>query len=430
MAVFFGTIFNDNFVGTIFNDTFVGSNGNDRFNGGSGFDTANYSNLRTFFSAPQSITILPTGGISKGSLGTDQLTSVERIIANPFASNNLIDASTSPAPSFISVDLSTSRLTVGNVPFFGTLNFAVINFDDVSGTNQNDFIKGDRQSNRLRGNGGNDTFFGTLGNDTLDGGTGNDTANYRGLGRAITVKPTGIVEKSFNGGVDDTISIETIIADSLVGGNTIDSSTAAFGASLSINLSTGGASVFGPFPTINRTFLNFDNVIGTSGNDTIIGDFQANILNGSSGNDLIRAGGGNDTLVGGAGADTLTGGTGINTFIYNSRFEGADLITDFISIDRIHLSSGFAGLSLGSLAASRYGEGNSLVAAATAAFFAGASSSAAILSVGTAAGVQVWYTDNAFNTAVFGTGANLLATLSSNFTNLATVNQSNFSVIA
>ncbi|EPF24085.1 MAG: calcium-binding protein [Microcystis aeruginosa Ma_MB_F_20061100_S19] len=431
MAVFFGTIFNDNIVGTIFNDTFIGSSGNDRFNGGSGFDTADYSNLRTFFAAPQSITILPTGGILKGSLGSDQLTSVERIIANPFASNNLIDASTSPAPSFIDVDLSTSRLTVGNVPFFGTLNFAVINFDDVSGTNQNDFIKGDRQSNRLRGNGGNDTFFGTLGNDTLDGGTGNDTANYRGLGRAITVKPTGIVEKSFNGGVDDTISIETIIADSLVGGNTIDSSTAAFGASLSINLSTGGASVFGPFPTINRTFLNFDDVIGTSGNDTIIGDFQANILNGSSGDDLIGGSDGNDTLVGGFGSDFLAGGNGANTFIYNSRFEGVDFIADFISIDRIHLrSSGFAGLSLGSLAASRYGEGNSLVAAAAAAFSAGASSSAAILSVGTAAGVQVWYTNNAFNTAVFGTGANLLATLSSTFTNLATVNQSNFSVIA
>jgi len=430
MAVFFGTIFDDNIVGTIFNDIFVGSSGNDVFNGGSGLDIADYSNLRTSSLAPQSITLLPTGGILKGSLGSDRLNSIEIIVANPFASNNLIDASTSPAPSFIDVDLSTSRLTVRNVPFLGTLNFTVNNFDDVSGTNQNDLIRGDSQNNRLRGNGGNDTFFGTLGNDTLEGGTGNDTADYRGLGRAITVKPTGIVEKRF-AGVDDTISMETIIADSLVGGNTIDSSTASFGASLSINLSTGAASVFGPFPTINRTFLNFDDVIGTSGNDTIIGDFQANILNGSSGNDLISASGGNDTLVGGAGADTLTGGTGTNTFIYNSRFEGVDLITDFISIDRIQLrSSGFAGLSLGSLAASRYGEGNSLVAAAAAAFSAGSLFGAAILSVGTAAGVQVWYTNNAFNTAVFGAGASLLATLSSTFTNLATVNQSNFSVIA
>lgn len=430
MAIFPGTIFNDNFVGTSFNDTFIGSSGNDRFNGGSGFDTADYSNLRTFFAAPQSITILPTGGIFKGSLGSDQLTSVERIIANPFASNNLIDASTAAAPSFIDVDLSTSRLTVRNVPFLGTLNFTVNNFDDVSGTNQNDLIRGDSQNNRLRGNGGNDTFFGTTGNDTLDGGTGNDTADYRGLGTAITVKPTGIVEKRF-AGVDDTISMETIIANPLVGGNTIDSSTASFGASLSINLSTGGASVFGPFPTINRTFLNFDDVIGTSGNDTIIGDFQANILNGSSGNDLISASGGDDTLVGGTGADTLTGGTGADTFIYDSRFEGVDLITDFTSSDRINLrSSGFAGLSLGSLSASRYGEGNSLSVAAGAAFFAGSLFGAAILSVDTAAGVQVWYTSNTFNTLLFGTDANLLATLSSTFTNLATVNQSNFSVIA
>jgi Ca2+-binding RTX toxin-like protein len=434
MAVFFGTIFNDNFVGTRFNDTFIGSSGDDIFNGGSGFDTANYSNLRNPFSSsvsvPQSITILPTGKILKGSLGSDQLTSVERIIANPFASNNLIDASTAAAPSFIDVDLSTSRLTVRNVPFLGTLNFTVNNFDDVSGTNQNDLIRGDSQNNRLRGNGGNDSFFGTTGNDTLEGGTGNDTADYRGLGRAITVKPTGIVEKRF-AGVDDTISMETIIADPLVGGNTINSSTAASGASLSINLSTGAASVFGPFPTINRTFLNFDDVIGTSGNDTIIGDSQNNILNGGGGNDLISASGGNDTLVGGFGADTLTGGTGTNTFIYDSRFEGVDLITDFVSVDRINLrSSGFTGLSLGSLAASRYGEGSSLSGAAGAAFFAGALFNAAILSVDTAAGVQVWYTSNTFNTLLFGTDANLLATLSSTSTSLATLNQSNFSVIA
>ncbi|MBE8996168.1 calcium-binding protein [Microcystis aeruginosa] len=435
MAIFRGTILDDNFVGTSFDDTFIGSSGNDIFNGGSGFDTADYSNLRNSPSAPQSITILPTGGILKGSLGTDQLTSVEKIIANASASNNLIDASTAAAPSFIEVDLSISRLIVRNVPLLGALNFTVNNFDDVSGTNQDDFIKGDSQNNLLRGNGGNDTFFGTRGNDTLEGGTGSDTADYRGLGRAITVKPTGIVEKRL-AGVDDTISMETIIADPLVGGNTIDSSTASLGASLSINLSTGAASVFGPFPTINRTFLNFDDVIGTSGNDTITGDFQANVLNGSGGDDVISAGGGNDTLVGGAGADTLTGGTGTNTYIYNSPFEGVDLITDFISIDRIQLrSSGFAGLSRGSLSARRYGEGNSLAAAAAAAFSPGpfspgASSNAAILSVGTAAGVDVWYTSNALNTALFGTDANLLATLSSTFTNLATVNQSNFSVIA
>jgi hypothetical protein len=42
----------------------------------------------------------------------------------------------------------------------------------------------------------------------------------------------------------------------------------------------------------------------------------------------------------------------------------------------------------------------------------------------------VWYTNNAFDTTVFGTGANLLATLSSTSTSLATVNQTNFSVIA
>ncbi|MCZ8161276.1 MAG: hemolysin [Microcystis sp. LE19-196.1B] len=374
------------------------------------------------------MTVKPTGIVEKRFAGVDDTISMETIIADPLVGGNTIDSSTASLGASLSINLSTGAASVFGL--FPTINRTFLNFDDVSGTNQNDLIRGDSQNNRLRGNGGNDSFFGTTGNDTLEGGTGNDTADYRGLGRAITVKPTGIVEKRF-AGVDDTISMETIIADPLVGGNTINSSTAASGASLSINLSTGAASVFGPFPTINRTFLNFDDVIGTSGNDTIIGDSQNNILNGGGGNDLISASGGNDTLVGGFGADTLTGGTGTNTFIYDSRFEGVDLITDFVSVDRINLrSSGFTGLSLGSLAASRYGEGSSLSGAAGAAFFAGALFNAAILSVDTAAGVQVWYTSNTFNTLLFGTDANLLATLSSTFTNLATVNQSNFSVIA
>ena len=54
--------------------------------------------------------------------------------------------------------------------------------------------------------------------------------------------------------------------------------------------------------TIARSYI--DNAIGGSGNDTIIGNEIANVLNGGAGNETITGGGGNDTIIGGSGTDT------------------------------------------------------------------------------------------------------------------------------
>jgi Ca2+-binding RTX toxin-like protein len=60
----------------------------------------------------------------------------------------------------------------------------------------------------------------------------------------------------------------------------------------------------------NDTLSGFENVMGGSGNDTLIGNDEANILNGGLGNDSIMGGSGNDTLLGGDGNDALDGGEG------------------------------------------------------------------------------------------------------------------------
>jgi hypothetical protein len=54
--------------------------------------------------------------------------------------------------------------------------------------------------------------------------------------------------------------------------------------------------------------------IGTSGNDLVLGNGDANTLNGGGGNDCLVGGAGNDVLIGGAGIDVCTGGTGIDTY--------------------------------------------------------------------------------------------------------------------
>jgi Ca2+-binding RTX toxin-like protein len=54
----------------------------------------------------------------------------------------------------------------------------------------------------------------------------------------------------------------------------------------------------------NDTLANIENVLGGSGNDTLIGNGVDNRLEGGSGDDTITGGGGNDTIVAGAGTDT------------------------------------------------------------------------------------------------------------------------------
>ena len=87
----------------------------------------------------------------------------------------------------------------------------------------------------LDGGAGDDLLVGGVGNDTLNGGTGSDRADYRFLTQAITLLPTGVVNKG-TAGTDQLISIERIIG-ATGQANVIDASTATnFGAAAKINI--------------------------------------------------------------------------------------------------------------------------------------------------------------------------------------------------
>ncbi len=78
-----------------------------------------------------------------------------------------------------------------------------------------------------------------------------------------------------------------------------------------------------------------DYLIGRAGNDTLNGGNGDDYLDGGAGNDTLNGGNGNDKLWGGAGNDTLTGGAGSDTFIWTLSDRGTagsgptDRITDF-----------------------------------------------------------------------------------------------------
>ena len=83
----------------------------------------------------------------------------------------------------------------------------------------------------------------------------------------------------------------------------------------------------GTFGTDKDTLSNIENIVGTTHNDTLIGNGGANVI------------------TGGTGWDILTGNGGSDTFVYLSFSEGGDTITDFNpSQDSFNISAaGFGG---------------------------------------------------------------------------------------
>ncbi|MEH2053579.1 calcium-binding protein [Nostoc sp.] len=186
--------------------------------------------------------------------------------------------------------------------------------DSLSGGDGNDTLDGGTENDTLRGGAGNDIFKGSQGNDSLDGGDGVDTADYSQLGQSITLSGVGTIIKAGGLGQDLLFKVEKIVANANVANNTIDASQSLPGVFITVNLQTQSlaANNVPGLGTLPFTVVNFDNVIGTNGNDSIIGDNQNNKLSGNNGN---------DTIDGGLGIDSLNGGAGDDTYIVDSTLD-------------------------------------------------------------------------------------------------------------
>jgi Ca2+-binding RTX toxin-like protein len=254
--------------------------------------------------------------------------------------------------------------------------------DQIDGANGNDnliFGYGGRDS--INGGAGNDTIIGGPGQDTIDGGSGIDTADYSTSASAVTVNLTtgtgtggdaqgdvlsnieNLNGSNYNdsltgdaganllmgndgndtlrgGGGDDTL-IGGAGADVLDGGTGIDTASYAIsGAAVTVNLTTGtgtGGDAQGD------TLTAIENVIGSSYNDSLTGDGNANVLSGGGGNDTLSGGAGNDLLNGGIGNDSLLGGDGNDTLIGG---EGADVLNGGNGTDLADYSASVSGVTV------------------------------------------------------------------------------------
>lgn len=135
--------------------------------------------------------------------------------------------------------------------------------NELSGFDDADVIRGGGGNDRLFGQEGDDRLFGNAGDDLLDGGNGNDRADYFATMSPVNVNLAAGTASSVDG-TDTLVSIEYVSGSNL-----------------------------------------FD--------DNLIGDANANLLEGWGGNDTLAGGGGADKLVAGDGTDTLLGDDGNDT---------------------------------------------------------------------------------------------------------------------
>ncbi len=257
-------------------------------------------------------------------------------------------------------------LEAGTAEDDDSLDDTLIDIENVIGTGEADQIRGDAQNNELTGGAGDDLLDGRDGFDVLNGGAGNDQVLgggggdilNGGAGNDLLDGGTGF-NQLFGEAGDDVLDGQQGLGfldggagqDTLLGGNFSDQLDGGAGNDviqaggggdfvivsrgsdvldggdgvdildarelgldgLTIDFATGQIVRVGGDDFVDQ-IANFENVFGTDGGDTIIGDGNANLFLGGLGDDVIAGGGGNDIIIGGAGQNVLTGGAGVDRF--------------------------------------------------------------------------------------------------------------------
>jgi Ca2+-binding RTX toxin-like protein len=195
-----------------------------------------------------------------------------------------------------------------------------IGFENVEGTSSSDTLGGTGGPNTIKGNGGDDTLLGgggaddlyaSDGDDLIVGGDGEDV--LMGFSGEDTLTGDGGNDKLY-GGEGEGILRGGPGSDLIEGGN--GSNTADYSErseAVSVDLTSGAHVSGGPLDDIDgagplvardRLVSIYDIATG-SGDDTLLGNDQANDLRGGGGADTITGGLGRDWLAGEDGTDTI-----------------------------------------------------------------------------------------------------------------------------
>ena len=274
-------------------DIVIGGAGDDNLDGGAGTDTLDYSGSGAAVQVN-----LATGTTSGGDAEGDFITNFESIEGSAFDDT----LTSTDAGGVINGNDGNDTLMLTGGLFGATLD----------GGNGDDIIISAQAmgGSTLLGGAGNDDItafadsFLVGASDVADGGTGDDIIRVGG--------PGDVLDMELDGGAD----IDTLSLAGLGNGYTVD-----LGAGTLANNTSGFAAA---------QAINFENVEGSDGADTITGDGGDNVINGNGGNDIIDSGAGNDTVNGGAGNDEFIDNQGTSAALA-SDFDGGSGIDIFRS---------------------------------------------------------------------------------------------------
>ena len=248
------------------NDTISGGDGNDDLGGGGGSDVMNGDGGDDTFEVGDF-----GGGADtyNGGLGIDLVTYKDRF-----------------GPVLVDLD---GQVGDDGAPAEGDTVGADV--EDVMGGDGDDVLVGNASDNWLRGDDGADTLEGLGGDDVIQG---DDPMGYNpSLPRNDTLR---------GGGGDDVLE-GLFTADLLEGGDgfdVADYSRSSFDLEVDLDGEVGDDGAWDDGDTIE---LDVEGVWGGSGEDILIGNGAANLLDGGDGHDFLDGGLGPDELIGGDGVD-------------------------------------------------------------------------------------------------------------------------------
>lgn len=227
----------------------------------------------------------------------------------------------------------------------------LISFENLTGSHFNDTLTGDSGINIISGDSGNDIIIGGLGADKLDGGTGADTASYEDSASAVTVSLVANAKNSGGSATGDILTnFENLKGSSWNDTLTGDSNNNTITGGLGADKIDGGTGIDTSSYDDSASAVTVSLLSGAKNSGgSAAGDTLKNIenLTGSKFNDILIGNTSANILTGGLGADTLTCGSGKDIFHYDSLLDskngssGAsyDTIKDFaIGQDKIDIT--------------------------------------------------------------------------------------------
>jgi len=273
----------NNFDGNSGDDTFIASEGGDTYTGGLGNDFVNYSTLAGLNNVAANLATR-TASLDLGVVGADAADSIDTYLDDIENLSGTVgnDTLTGNAFNNIIYDLGGDDVIDGGAGT-NTINYSLLtgqnvivdldtgtadddggagaldtltNFQNVTGSDQNDTITGNAGINVLNGGLGVDTIFGNDSDDMIDGGAGND---------------------DIDGGLGN---------DNIDGGTGIDRVLYTGANAVSVNLSTGSATDGGGGID---TLTSIEEVTGSNAGDIIIAGADTAEIDSSNGDDTITS---------------------------------------------------------------------------------------------------------------------------------------------